>query len=64
MTAKQVIQQLSKYPENMEVFIRVDGEEFGYYPLESIEQKMGRFSEGGEGGPVAYDEIIILDTEI
>lgn len=64
MTVKQAIQQLSKYPENMEVFIRVDGEEFSYYPLESIEHKNVRFSEGVEGGLVAYDDVIVLDTEI
>jgi hypothetical protein len=64
MTKKQLVEQLSKYPDNMEVFIRMDGEEFSHYPLESVEQRNIRFSEGGETGPVAYDDVIVLDIEI
>jgi len=48
MTVKKLIEELQKYPENMEVILYNPDADFPNYPLEYVEQKNVRFCEDAD----------------
>jgi len=63
MTIKQLKIELSKLPDTMDVFLKKENGDFDYAPLEIVEIKRIRFSEGGEDGPFAMSDVLVLDIE-
>lgn len=61
MTVKELIQKLSTYDENMEVFIEKTSDEFEYTIVNDVTVKNVLFSEG-DGNPEteAYDDVVII----
>jgi hypothetical protein len=63
MTVKQLRQQLEKFPDHMEVYIHRTTDDFGYSPLETVENKKIPFSEEPGGKALSKEEVIILSEE-
>lgn len=63
MTVKELIKELSKYPEHMDVFISERKTEFTYGLLNSVSSKTINFSEEPDGETLAMDHVVILDEE-
>lgn len=63
MTVKQVIAELQKYPDNMEVFLAERKTEFDYGLVNSVSWKnIGMAEEPGEE-PMAFEKVVIIDEE-
>ena len=63
MTAIEVINELKKYPENMDVFIDERISDFTYGLLNSVVAKEINLSEEPGGEPIARDKVIILSEQ-
>lgn len=62
MTVKNLMSRLSKFPENMEVYLCSESE-FRYAPAEDVYEKEIPFSEEPGGRELAREKVIIIDTE-
>jgi len=63
MTVKKLIETLSQYPENMEVFMAERKTEFTYGLLNSVSKQEINFMEEPNGEVLSRDEVVILDEE-
>ncbi len=63
MTVKELKNKLETYPEHMEVLIEDTDGEFQFKPLEEMEVKNVKFSEGHEGEPFAFEDCLVLGEE-
>lgn len=64
MTVKELIENLQKYPSNMEVFLSERKTEFTYGLLNSVSSKQINFKEDPFDDEVlATDTVVILDEE-
>lgn len=63
MNVKQLKEELSKYPDTMEVFVAERKSEFAFGLVNSAYAKEISFHEDFEGKPIAYEAVIILDEE-
>ena len=65
MTVKELKTELSKYPENMEVFIAERKTDFAFGLLNSVTKKEVTFSEDPDYVTElhAKDDVLILDEE-
>ena len=63
MTVKKLIEKLSEYPENMEVFIAERKSEFTYGILNSVSKQEINFMEEPNGEVLSSDEVVILDED-
>lgn len=63
MTVKQLIQKLSSFPENMEVFIAERKTEFSYGLVNSAYVKKINFGEDPDGEVLSTDNVVVLDEE-
>jgi len=67
MTVKQLIKELSNYPENMDVFVAERKTEFAYGLVNSIRSKEITFSENPDFDideeSQAKDTVVIIDEE-
>jgi len=62
MTVKEVIQELQKYPENMNVFMDFDERvsDFTFGSVERIETREIAFKEDPKGPALAFEENVVL----
>lgn len=65
MTVKQLITELSKYPENMDVYLAERKTEFSYGLLNSIRKEEIHFEPDPDNpsGVMAKETAVILDEE-
>lgn len=63
MTAQQLINELKKYPPNMNVFLDERLTEFRYGLLNSVRSKEITFSEDPDSEPLSSDRVIILSED-
>lgn len=64
MNVKQLIIELEKYPDNMQVFIAERKTEFQFGLLNSVKSKMINFKEDPDDSKVlARERSVILDEE-
>lgn len=64
MTVKQLKEELSKYPDNMDVFLSERKTEFRYGLLNSIRsQEINLMEQPDDEEALATDTVIILDEE-
>lgn len=63
MTVKKLIEKLSQYPENMEVFIAERKTDFTYGLLNTISKKEINFMEEPNSEVLLKGEVVILDEE-
>ena len=64
MNVKQLIEALSNYPANMDVFLAERKTEFAYGLLNSVrQQEIGFIEDPGDEEIMAKDIVIILDEE-
>ncbi len=63
MTVKQLKEELSQYPDNMDVFIDERVTEFNYGLLNSVRKKDINMTEGPGGEVMARETVIILSEE-
>jgi hypothetical protein len=63
MTIKQLKDELSKYPDNMDVYLAERKTEFAFGLVNSAYTKEITFSEDEEGEPLAKDTVVVLDEE-
>lgn len=63
MTVRQLKEELSKYPDNMDVFVADRKTEFAFGLVNSAYTKELSFHEDFEGKPIAFETVVILDEE-
>jgi len=63
MTVKELIKELSQYPENMDVFMAERKTEFTYGLVNSINKKEINFMEEPDSEVLSRDNVIIIDEE-
>ena len=63
MTVKELKKKLSRYPDDMEIFVSSDKTEFKYAPLDSVRSDEINFTEEPHGEPLATDMVVILDEQ-
>ncbi len=63
MNVKQLKEELSKYPDNMEIFLAERKTEFSFGLLNTVRKDKISFSEDPEEKPLAFDTVVILDEE-
>lgn len=63
MTAQQLINELKRYPPNMDVFLDERLTEFKYGLLNSVGSKEITFSEDPWDAPISTDRVIILSED-
>ena len=63
MIVKELIEKLSQYPENMDVFIADRKTEFEYGLANSVYKKEINFTEDPNGEVLSTDNVIIIDEE-
>lgn len=63
MTVKELKSELSKYPDNMDVFMDERYTDFTYGLLNSVCQKEIEFSEDPDSKPWATDTVVILSEQ-
>lgn len=63
MTVKQLREELSKYPDNMDVFMAERKTEFTYGLVNSARMDRISFSEEPDSKPLATEEVVVLDEE-
>ena len=63
MTVKELIKELSQYPENMDVFMAERKTEFTYGLVNSISKKEINFMEEPDGEVLSRDNVIVIDEE-
>jgi len=61
MTVKQLREELTKYPDNMDVFLAERKTEFDYGLLNSVRKEKINFMEEPDSKPLSSDVVIILD---
>lgn len=60
MTVKQLIEELKKYPENMDVFVGERLTDFTYGFVNSVESKEINFMEEVGGEPLSKDTVVVI----
>lgn len=61
MTVAELIKELEKHPDNMDVFVKQTDDEFGISLLNEVKKVNAFFSEGnGNPETEAYDDVVIL----
>ena len=63
MTVKELIKELSQYPENMDVFMAERKTEFSYGLVNSVSKKEINFMEEPDGEVLSRDNVIVIDEE-
>ena len=63
MTVKEIIKELSQYPENMDVFMAERKTEFTYGLVNSISKKEINFMEEHDGEILSSDNVIVIEEE-
>ena len=64
MTVRQLTNELSKYPDNMEVFMAERKTEFAFGLLNSVRSKKINFKDSPDDDEVlATDIVVVLDEE-
>lgn len=63
MTVKKLIEKLSQYPENMEVFMADRKTDFAYGLLNSVRKQEINFMEEPNGKVLSKEDVVILDEE-
>ncbi len=64
MTVKKLKEILADVPDDMEVFIHQNENDFTHSLAETAEMKKLKFSEGdGSKKPVAYEDVFIISDE-
>lgn len=63
MTAKELIEKLKQYPDNMEVFMDERITDFTYGLLNSVAEKEINFMEEPGGPILSRDKVIVLSEE-
>ena len=63
MTVKEMIKKLSKYPENMDVFVAERKTDFNYGLVNSCYKNEINFMEHPDGEILSSYEVVILDEE-
>jgi hypothetical protein len=63
MTCKELIKELSQYPENMDVFMAERKTEFAYGLVNSIGKKEINFMEEPDSEVLSTDYVIVIDEE-
>lgn len=63
MTIRQLKEELSKYPDSMDVFLDERYTEFSYGLLNSVHSKEINFSEDEDAEPMATDIVVILSEQ-
>ena len=63
MNDKELIKELSQYPENMDIFMAERKTEFTYGLVNSISKKEINFMEEPEGEVLSRDNVIVTDEE-
>lgn len=65
MTVKELIEELKKHPEHLDVFINTEDDcDFQYKLLESIKFKNVGFAENPGDEPMAHEDVISLSADI
>lgn len=60
MTAKKLIEELQKYPSEMEVFFSTDSTDFPHGSVEIAEKEKIKFSEEPGGKALSRHDVIVL----
>ncbi len=63
MTVKELKHELSKYPDNMEVFVAERKTEFSYGLVNSVFSKEINMMEEPDSEPLAKETVVIIDEE-
>ena len=63
MTVKELIKELQKHPENMDVFVAPRKTEFTYGLVNTISKKEIDFMEEPDGEVLSRDNVIVIDEE-
>ena len=63
MTVEEAIEQLSKLPPKMDLYVAERKTDFAYGLVNSIYTKEISFSEDPEGKPLAKDTVVVIDEE-
>lgn len=63
MTVKELIKELSKHPEYMDVFIAERKTDFTYGLVNSVRKKEINFMEVPDGEVLSRDYVIVIDEE-
>jgi len=61
MTVKQLKEELSKYPDNMDVYVAERKTEFAYGLVNSVYEKVINFMEEPDGEVLSRDNVVVLD---
>jgi hypothetical protein len=63
MTVIELIHELNKYPDNMDVFVDERKTEFTFGLVNSVRKQKINLKDDPEGEVIASDYVIILDEE-
>jgi hypothetical protein len=63
MTVAELKIELSKYPDNMEVFVSERMTEFAYGLVNSVSSKRINFMEEPDGEVLAQDRVVIISED-
>jgi hypothetical protein len=63
MTVKDLKNELSKYPDSMQVFIAERKTDFTYGLVNTVSSKEIAFKEDPDGEALATDTVVIIDEE-
>jgi len=63
MNVKQLKEELSKYPDTMDVFVDVRLTEFRYGLLNSAKVKLIDFMEDPDSKPLASEDVVVLSED-
>lgn len=63
MNVRQIIELLSQYPEEMDVFFDAKSTEFTYGLVNEVDSKVINFLDGPGGRVLATDTVVILSED-
>jgi len=63
MTVKELIKELSQYPENMDVFMAERKTDFTYGLVNSTKVEEINFMEEPDGEVISRDNVVVIDEE-
>ena len=63
MTVKELIKELQKHPENMDVFVAERKTEFTYGLVNTVSKKEIDFMEEPDGEVLSRDNVVVIDEE-
>jgi len=63
MNVKELIKELNKYPENMDVFVAERKTEFDFGLINSVSKKEIGFMEEPNGEVISHDNVVVIAEE-